>query len=305
MVFLHSLRLFKSNWTKALKFFLYYILVWGICFALFLPCFFEFRGIVAANFSGAKAGLFGVFSGVLGENLKNIVTNASNTVVEAFRANLGLAIYALLIVFVLLPFLINIGKYAFSYTLYYYMTSNNRMGFLSALVKSLNRSIVFAIAKTFYNILFVAAFFGVMYGYSRIENPFIVNYLMWIIVFITLVLMFSLEQMSVLGWIPALIVFDCNIFTAYKKGIKAVHRHFRKTLIVATLYFALFWALFLIFGFYALAVLIPAMTIMLCVYNMTAFFTSQGMRFYVTSSEILTPKKLEEVDDINKTAYIL
>lgn len=305
MVFLNSLRLFKSNWLKTLKFFLYYIVIWGVCFALILPCFFEFRGIVSANFAGENVGLYGVFGGVLGNNIQDIINVSIKTIGDIFNANLGLAIYGLLIVFVVLPFLINIGKYALSYTLYYYMTSNNEMGFLSALVKSLNRSILFALCKTIYNIFFMAITFGVMYGFAQIGNDFFVKYLLWAAVLLALILLFSLEQMSVLGWIPALTVFDCNIFTAYRKGTKAVKRHFGKTFGIAWLYFAIFWALILIFGLYILAIAVPAMTIILCVYNMTAFFTSQGMRFYVTSNEILTPKKLEEVDDINKTAYIL
>ncbi len=305
MVFLNSLRLFKSNWLKTLKFFLYYILVWGVCFALFLPCFFEFKGIVSANFAGENAGIYGVFGGVLGYNIKGVVNASIKTFGDIFGANLGLAIYGLLIIFVLLPFLINIGKYALSCTLYYYMTSNNKMGFLSALVKTLNRSVVFALCKTIYNIFFIAVVFGSLYGFAQIGNTFFVNHLLWAVVLLALILLFSLEQMSVLGWIPALIVLDCNVFKAYRKGTKAVKRHFGKTFGIAWLYFAIFWALILIFGLYILAVAVPAMTIILCVYNMTAFFTSQGMRFYVTSNEILTPKKLEEVDDINKTAYIL
>ncbi|MBR1890183.1 MAG: hypothetical protein IJ817_00675 [Clostridia bacterium] len=305
MVFLHSLRLFKSNWFKTLKFFLYYIVVWGVCFALILPSYFEFRGIVVNNFAGADIGFFGVFSGTFGANLQNIINVCANTITDLFNANVGLAVYGILIVFVLLPFLINIGKYALSYTLYYYMTSNNQMGFLSALVKSLNRSIVFALFKTLYNLLFMAITFGVIYGLAQFDNSYFINHLLWFTIFVALILLFSFEQMSVLGWIPALIVFDCNVFRAYKKGIKAVRRHFGKTLLVATLYFAAFWAIFLIFGIWILTIIIPLMTIVLCVYNMTAFFTSQGMRFYINKTNIMTPKKLEEVDDINKTAYTL
>ena len=305
MVFLNSLKLFKSNWVKTLKFFLYYIIVWGICFALILPSFFEFRTIVLNNFASAGIGFFGVFSGNVGINLQHLIEVSINTVLELFSINLGLAIYGILVVFVFLPFLINLGKYALSYTLYYYMTSNNEMLFLSALVKSLKRSLVFAFFKTLYNILFFAVTFSVLYGLSQIPNAFFIEFFMWVVVFVVLTLFFAIEQMTVLGWIPALIVFDCNVFSAFKKGVKAVKRHFVKTFIVAMLHFAVFWALVMIFGVWIFALIIPAMTIVLCVYNMTAFFTSQGMRFYITPNKILTPKKLEEVDNINKTASIL
>lgn len=305
MVFLNSLRLFKSNWVKTLKFFLYYIIVWGVCFALLLPSFFEFREIVANNLSAAGIGFFGVFSGNVGINLKGLIEVSLNTAVELFSINLGLAIYGLLVLFVILPFLINLGKYALSCTLYYYMTSNNQMGFLSALVKSLKRSILFALVKVLYNIIFFAMTFGVLYGLAQIADTFFINFFMWAVVFVVLTIFFTFEQMTVLGWIPALIVFDCRVFSAFRKGLKAVKRHFIKTFLVAVLYFAFFWAFVMIFGVWIFAIIIPAMTIMLCVYNMTAFFTSQGMRFYITANKIMTPKKLEEVDNINKTAYIL
>lgn len=305
MVFLNSLKLFKSNWVKTLKFFLYYIIVWGICFALILPSFFEFRSIISNNFASAGIGFFGVFSGNVGINLQSLIEVSVNTALELFSVNLGLAIYGLLVLFVFLPFLINLGKYALSYTLYYYMTSNNEMLFLSALVKSLKRSLVFAFFKTLYNILFFAVTFSVLYGLSQIPNAFFIEFFMWVVVFVVLTLFFAFEQMTVLGWIPALIVFDCNVFSAFKKGVKAVRRHFVKTFVIAILYFAVFWALVMIFGVWIFALIIPAMTIVLCVYNMTAFFTSQGMRFYITPNKIMTPKKLEEVDNINKTAFIL
>lgn len=38
---------------------------------------------------------------------------------------------------------------------------------------------------------------------------------------------------------------------------------------------------------------------------MVAFFSSQGMRFYVDGDTILSPKKLEEVDKIEDAKYLL
>jgi hypothetical protein len=60
-----------------------------------------------------------------------------------------------------------------------------------------------------------------------------------------------------------------------------------------------------VFGFYVLSVLIPGMAIALIFFGMITFYISQGMRYYVSATQIMTPKKLEEVDNINKTASIL
>lgn len=307
MTFVNSLKLFGSNWGKALKFFLFYLVIWGFCFVLFLPVFFEFKDLVVSSFQNANLlNCFnGVFQGSFGVNLHNIILTTYMTLLAVFQANLGLAIYGLIVSFIILPFLINIGKYTLNLMLYSYMTSKSKIGFFSALVKGLKNSVVFALCKTFYNVLFLALGLLAVYGIGLINDIFFITYFLPIVEFVVLVGFFSINQISVLGWSSALIVFDCNVFSAYRKGLKAVNRHFWSTLGVTILYFMLFWAVVMIFGVYTMTVLVPLFAALLCVYNMVSFFTSQGMRFYVSDKKILTPKKLEEVDNLNKTAYIL
>ena len=305
MVFVNSLRLLRSNWSKALKFFLYYIVVWGICIALFLPVAFEFEQIFSSNFNEISGYFAGVFKGNLGENLHGMIVTAGDAIVDIFDANVGLAIYGLIVVFVILPFVINVGKYTLECMLYSYMTSKNQIGFFSAFVKNLKKSVLFALCKVGYNLIFLAITISAVFGLGLVEDETFVRYLLPLAEILVLVLLFTLNQILVLGWAPASIVFDCGVFTAFRKGVKAVRRHFWKIFGVTFCYFLLFWALVMIFGVYTMIVLVPVMTILLTVYNMTVFFTSQGMRFYVNDSQILTPKKLEEVDNINKTAFLL
>lgn len=307
MMFINSIKLFGSNWVKVLKFLLYYVVIWGLCFALFLPVFFEIKDVVLENLQSEQiqSCLVGVFQGGLGENLYKIIHIVLITCADIFAANLGMAIYGLIVAFVFLPFLISIGKFAFDEMLYSYMTSKAKIGFFSALVKTLKRSVLFSLCRTGYNIIFLAGVFAVVYGFGQISNAFFITYFLPLTLFVVLVLLFSLNQIIILGWAPATIVFDCNVFSAYRKGVKAVKRHFWTIFGTTGLFFILFWALSMIFGVYVLIALIPIMAAMLCVYNMVVFFYSQGMRFYVNENNILTPKKLEEVDNINKTAYIL
>ncbi len=304
-MFLYSLKLFGSNWVKALKFFLFYVVVWGICFALLLPCFFCFKDLVVTNFKDLTTTFAGVFGSGIGQGLHMLIGAVFSTLVAAFQANAGMTVYGLVVMFIILPYLINIGKYAFCEMLYSYMTSKNKIGFFSALVRGLRRSVFFAMLKVLYNILFFAVAFFTVYGFGLIDNGIFVEYFLPIVLFVCLVLLFSLHETTILGWMSASIVFDCNVFSAWRKGFKAVCRHFWATLGTTVLYFVLFWGLTFIFGFYCLIILVPAVTVLLCVYNMVMFFSSQGMRFYYNENNILTPKKLEEVDNFNKTAYIL
>lgn len=305
MVFVNSLRLLRSNWSKALKFFLYYLVIWGISIALFLPVFFEFKGLFVDNFKELSSCFAGVFKGNLGQNIHSMINVASDTICEVFSANLGMAIYGLLVVFVLLPFLVNIGKYTLDSMLYSYMTSKSKVAFFSALVKNLRKSLLFALCKVVYNLVFLAITISAVFGLGLIKDKTFIKYVLPLAEIVVLVLLFTLSQILVLGWKPALIVFDCGVFTAFRKGVKAVGRHFWKIFGATFCYFLLFWALIMIFGVYTVIVLVPVMTILIAVYDMTAFFTSQGMRYYVNDTQILTPKKLEEVDNINKTACLL
>ncbi|MGN1200972.1 MAG: hypothetical protein ACI4R8_01725 [Candidatus Caccovivens sp.] len=305
MVFINSLKLFGSNFAKTLKFFLFYIVVWGLGFALFLPAFFEFKELILNCLNTLSSAFVGVFSGSLGANIANIINVSFQLLKDALNSNLGLAVYGLIVVFIFLPFFVNIGKYTLNEMLYSYMTSKNELGFFSALVKSLKKSLLFAVAKTLYNLVFLGVTLLAVFGLSQIQDATFVTYFLPLCVFLVLVMFFTVHQITVLGWAPAMIVFNRNVFGSYRKGMKAVKRHFWASFGTTLLYFILFWAIVMVFGVYSLVALIPIMTALLCVYDMTAFFTSQGMRFYVNDNKILTPKRLEEVDNINKTAYIL
>ncbi len=305
MMFVNSIKLFGSNWAKVLKFLLYYVVVMGLSFALFLPAFFEFKDLLTTSLYSGMNSFSGILAGSLGEGLHEMIVSTWGIVVSAFAKNLGLAIYGLIVLFVFMPFFVNVGKYTFYEMMYSYMTSKSKIGFFSAFALGLKKSLLFGLAKTFYNIIFLGATFSCVYAIGLIEDVAFIAHALPIIIFVLLVVLFSLNQILVLGWAPAMNVFDCNVFVGFRKGIKAVRRHFWSILGTTALYFVLFWTICLVFGLYPLVALTPIMTVALCVYNMVVFFTSQGMRFYVTNNKILTPKKLEEVDNINKTAYIL
>ena len=305
-MFLNSIRLFGSNWSKSLKFFLFYVVVWAVSVALFLPVFFHFKSVIVPFLQDSTATVFvGVFKGSIGQNLLTLSLSFFTLIGQMFSQNLWLSIYSTIVIFFILPLLINIAKYSLYQMLYSYMTSKAKVGFFSALVKSLKKSLPYSLCKTILNLLFFVVLFGAIYGLANVQNPIFRTYCFAIVVFVLLILLFTLYQICVLGWAPSMVVFDCNVFVGFRKGFRAVKRHFWKIFITTLLYFTLFWAIIMLIGVYTMLVLIPFATALLCMYDMVVFFTSQGMRFYINDSQILTPKKLEEVDNINKTAAIL
>lgn len=305
MVFLNSFKLFSSNWLKTLKFILYYVVIWGLCFALALPCFFALKDLVVSNFRAENISLMGIFADGYGAGFKNSLNICSATVVDVFQTNLGLAIYGLVVFFVILPFFVNLGKYAYLEMLDSYMSSHSQVGFFSALIKSLKKSVPFALCKVLHNIVFCAIILFSLYGLSLIEDASFISYGLIPVSLLVLTIMFALNHLLIMGWPIASIVFDNNVLSAYKKGLKAVKRHFWKSLFMAFTFSLFFWLISLMGGIYAFLILIPVGTAFLCLCDIVSFFTSQGMRFYINDTQILTPKKLEEVDKISKTAFLL
>lgn len=305
MMFLNSLKLNFSNWKKTLKFFLYFLVVWGVCFTLILPCFFEFKTLIATNFQARDVRMFGIFADGYGRGLQNVLSCCSESLVDSFQTNAPLASYGLIVAFVFLPFFINIGRYAYLEMLDNYMSSHNEIGFFSALVKSLKKSVPFALCKILHLIVFITIVLFSLYGLSLISNEGFVNYGLIIVALLLLTILFTFNHILVLGWASASIVFGCNVLSAYKKGLKAVCRHFWSIFNTTFLINLVFWAISFMGGVYAFLIMIPIGNCIFCLYDIVAFFTSQGMRFYISDTKIMTPKRLEEVDKISKTAFIL
>ncbi len=307
MTFFNSIKLLGSNWEKVLKLFLYYIVVWGITICLLLPVFFEFRDVITDNIRSTDvvASYTTMFSSSFGGYLNSLLMLVYTIFLDCVAVNLGLVIYGMIVIFLIMPFLLNIGKYVTCEMLYGYMASKSHVGFFSALFKTLNKNLLFSLFKTLYSLLFLALTTYLVFLLGFVNNTFFQTYFLALCEILMLVVLFTLNKVTTAGWAPAVIVFGCSVFAGYVKGLKVVFRRLPRTLLVAFLIFLVFFVITFIAGVYSLVVTVPIVASLLCMYDMTTFFTSHGMRFYVNNQIILTPKKLEEVDNINKAKYIL
>ena len=61
----------------------------------------------------------------------------------------------------------------------------------------------------------------------------------------------------------------------------------------------------IVLGAYSLIIILPIMSPFIYIFEMVMFFSSQGMRFYVDTDTIISPKRLEEVDKIDDAKYLL
>ena len=307
MTFVNSIKLFCSNWDKVLKLFLYYLFVLCVTVLLLLPVFFAFAEIIKSNLqvSGVASNYLTIFHASFGSYLHNVLSVILNIVKDAFSANAGLTVYAFLVVFLFLPFLFNVGKYVICEMLYGYMANKSKVSFFSALFKTLNKSLLYALAKTFYDIIFMSAIFACVFAVGLVDSVNFQTYFLSLCEILILIVFFTLNKISTTGWAPAIIIFGVSVDKGYRRGIKVVSRRFFKTLLVNFLSYLIFFLFTYIAGIYSLVVTIPLITALLCTFDMITFFTCQGMRYYINSKIIMTPKKLEEVDSFKKAKYII
>lgn len=307
MTFINSIKLFCSNWDKVLKLFLYYLFVICVTALLLLPVFFAFDEIIRDNLqnSAVTTNYLTMFHSSFGEYLHGVMSLIVNIVRDAFNANVGLVIYAGIVVCLILPFLFNIGKYVVCEMLYGYMANKSKVGFFSALFKTLNKSVLYALAKTCYDILFMAVILVSVFAVGLVESVNFQTYFLPLCEFLILVVLFTLNKISTTGWAPAIIIFGVSVSKGYRRGVKTISRRFFKTLFVNLISYLVFFLFTYIAGVYSLLLTIPLITALLCTFDMITFFTCQGMRYYINSKIIMTPKKLEEVDSFKKAKYII
>ncbi len=307
MTFLNSIKLFCSNWEKVLKLFLYYLFSLAITALLLLPVILVFKDVINENINSAlvTSNYLTVFHSTFGGYLNGVFSLIFEIVSDAFMKNAGLVVYAFLVVAIFLPFLFNVGKYVICEMLYGYMANKSRVSFFGVFFKTLNRSLLYALCKTFYDLVFVAVVVASVFSVGLVENVYFQTYFLPLCVFLILVVAFTLSKVSTTCWAPAMIVLGVSVDKGYRRGARVVARHFGRALFVNLILYVCFFAFTYMVGIYSLVVTVPLLTALLCMFDMITFFSSQGMRYYINSKIIMTPKKLEEVDSFKKTKYII
>ena len=308
MMFKNSTKLLLANFDKVWKLLVYHILCFAVCFGL-LAIFYNFF-VESITQAWQEANLSGVFvSGTFyGYSVSGVLHGLVNAAIgffaTIFAENVGIGIYFCLIVFFLLPFLMNIGKYVVDEMLYGFMSSAQKQSFTGTFLRTLGKSTQFAAIKTLYAIPFNALIFLSLYGLSRIQNE-VFDYILPLAIALIPALLFAFKQTFNAGWAPAMVVFDVNVAKAYAIGNRAMLRRGARVFSTAFVICLLAIVLSLILGLYALIIILPIVLPFSDIFEMTAFFSSQGMRFYADYDTILTPKKLEEVDKIENAKFIL
>lgn len=316
MMYKNTFKLVISNFNLVWKILAYIVLssifVVGLAYACSLPIIklLESEGMLVTTIGIFKK--FGSDFNVYGL-LVNIVGLIEDfcTLIAANISKLWVYIVLFLfIVIVVRAFLSGIYKFATTNALYNSLSSNIKIGFTTSLFSSIRINLKYQLASLLVqlplDVLLFTLFFYLARWVITTEGLLIIAPITLIIV---LMLLFAFKIVLFSGWIPAIIAFDCGVWKGLKLGIKAVFRRFYRTfstviLILLTLLVVNFVCALCTFGA-SFIITIPLTLFTILVFNMTMFYSSQGMRFYVDSDTVVTPKRLEETDAISALKYII
>ncbi len=308
MTFKNYMKISFSNFDKTWKLVLYRIVVWAVICALMAPCFNPIKQVVTSiwdydlfvEFAGA--GLF------FGKNIAVTFASVASVLVagltKLFTDYLAAGIYLTIVLFVIKPFLMNLGRFVVNEQMYGYMSSHAKHGFCSTFIRTLKKSSLYSVFRMLFTLPFnfaVATIFYFMLGAGgdafAIAMPFV------FLAIATIVL--TIKQLLITGWAPAYVVSGENIFRSFGIGLMATLRGISSTLIFSLAVYFTMTLLALGFGVFSLIIIVPLFAIITSIYEMMNYFSCQGMRYYVDRDTVLSSKKLEEQDTISKAKFLL
>ena len=307
MMFKNSVKLLCANFDKVWKLLVYHILSIGLCIGL-ICVFYNYyidAGTIALNESSLKT--FTLTGTFYGSTLADGLTAVADFVIIFFReifSNVGIGIYFVIIAFILLPLLLNVGKIVTCEMMYGYMSSCQKQSFTGTYLKMLRSSFSYAIVKVFYSMPFNALIVLSMWALTRVDNE-IFDYIMPFAFVIVPALFMAFKETFNAGWAPAKVVYNQNVFKSFNIGMRAVLRRGARVFSTSFVIFLLAIVLSMVIGVYAIIIILPLISPLIHIFEMVMFFSSQGMRFYVDNDTILSPKRLEEIDRIEDAKFIL
>jgi hypothetical protein len=316
-MFRNSLRILFSNFTLVWKILVYKLLATLIVFSV--ATIFAMPLLEVLNQNNFFTKVYTEFSNAaLNFNIHYtlnafyVTINEFLSIVSANISQVGLSLTLVLATILILGnYIIGLSDLAVNEYLNGYMSSNANFSFTSSFVRVFPKAVKLQTAKLFINLPFNILIAFLIYLTLPLLNntsEVIAIFAPFIIITLSTVLI-SANLTAFSGVSPAIVVHNCSIKKGFYLGLIAVNRRFYKTLsnaVIIVLSILTVNLFFLILtGGASLLVTLPSSIFLLAIFGMVMYYGSMGMRYYVDPDTILTPKKLEEQDSVNKTKFII
>ena len=316
MMYKNTFKLIFSNFNLVWKILAYLIIsslcVIGLIYACSLPI------VNVLQTEGVLPGIANLFTEFGTDfNVYKLLVDVVNTI-ETFCiviveniSNLWIYVALLMAIIVFVrPLICGFYKFATCNELYFYMSSNIKMGFTTSLFSTFKTNLKFQLCSFLVNcpidLGLIVLFYFVAKWLISSSGLLLIAPILLIALWC---LLLALKVAIFAGWMPAIVAFDCGIWEGLKRGVKVVLRRFTRTfstsiLVLMTLFIVNVIGAVCTFGA-SLVVTFPLTLVSLLIFYMVVFYSSQGMRFYVDNTNVVTPQKMEETDGINNLKYII
>ena len=311
-MFKNTIKLLISNFALVWKLLLYKFLTIAIIVGLFCTT------LGYLNTLGTFSTLGESFLSFL--NIANIASTPSSIVsgassvfqnLLAFGGELSstypfIFVYILILLFVILPYLWHLSDLPASEEVFGFMSSQTKYGFTSSFIRNLNRANAYSWAHTLIslplNSIFLGGVIGILTigasgGAGTIISP--AMFFVWAILF------YSLRTTLFSSWASAITTTNAKTWSGLKKCLRAVLRGFLRIWSNAIVFVTIFALITILTSLIGFAILLPLFCTIITIFCMVVFFDHRGMRYYVDFNTIVTPKKLEQTDKLNKLKHII
>lgn len=308
----YTFKLLLSNFSNVWKMLLYRIIcllcVLGLTTVVFWPII---NTLIRENFFVNVQSTFEGF--LFNLNIENLFVNVDSVIknfCEIISKN-GYVLQAVLcgVMFIILfVFLEGYGKFAMTESINGYMSSLTKYSFVNSYVANFGKAtlhnLISLITIVPINlVIWIGTYLFASNLYSKIGVFAIV------LAFFIATILLALKNTAFSGWRTASIVHNATTFGSLKKGFVSIKKRFFRGLsnylllvIIAVVLNVLALTLTAAVGLF---ITMPLVSLMFAIANQVNYYEAMGMRFYIDSDRIISPKKLEQQDSFAKVKHLI
>ena len=271
----------------------------------------------------SDAGFFAQLSSLITDNVANlrldqifsgvaqILVSFAEIVSQSLASILPFVIVLIIIIEFFGSFLIGLGELAIHDAIYHYMGSNTKISFSSCFIKNLRKSVKLQLAKLVVivpiNLIIIAAFIGSILLFT-IDNFWLTFFAPFICVLVVTFLS-AIKSTIFCAWAPSMVVRNQGVWASLKESVRDVCKNFGmifgRQLVLTVFFIAVNIAAWILTASVGLFLTIPATILFNSIFGMVIYFYINGLKFYVDSDEIITPKKKEDWEPVENLKYIV
>ena len=219
----------------------------------------------------------------------------------------GFTIFSAIVLVILYYFCSGLYKLALTDSLNAYMSSYTKSGFLNSYVANIKKGSLLSLLKVGIVLPFDILIIGLCVLIFQVLSK--TSAIATLIVVVLIVVLFALKHTLFCGWETAIATHNCGVFEGLKRSFKIVKRKFLKIFSdnLLIMLFVFVFDMFMIFFTVGagLIVTLPLTSVFVTTYSNVAYYECSGMRYYLDSNNICTPRKLEETDNFKKVQNII